>query len=298
MGTAMKIIIIVTISFMAQSAAAENYVGIILDGHQENCKIKSKGEEYDCAESKHLYAGDEVIKTPDIKALTIKWLPYANGKELNKTTLTVIFEPPKNKKGIVQNINKFLGFVKTEHYVSVAVTRGVLGEYGMPQPGNNSTIISGQKITFVCEGERGRYLVFMDSKGNEIYKRETKGEYIVQLTPEEIGMKNSEIYYWNLSGLKTNKPFKIRLLTEELAQQVISDLEKLANEKIGDPEKKIKQAAYLQFLSDTYPDEIDLYWLSHQILDELKENALLKDDDQIVRARLKKSYLRHLSNTM
>jgi len=243
-----------------------------------------------------LYIGDEVTRKPDIGALNIKWIPYAKEKKLNKTTLAVLFEPPKSKNLILHIINEYLVFVKMEHNVSVAATRGALSEYGMTQPGNNSTIISGYKITFVCEGGCSRYLVFMDSKGNEIYKREVKDEYILQLTPEEIGMKKSEIYYWKLSNLKTNKPFKIRLLTEELAQLVIWDLEKLANEKISDPEKKIKQAAYLQFLSDTYPDEIDLYWLSHQILDELKEDAFLKDDDQIVRAKLKKNYLRHLSN--
>ena len=298
MRIALKIVITVLIIFMAQSATAESYIGIILDGYQENCKVKSKGEEYDCADSKQLFAGDEVIKKPDIKVLKIKWMPYANGKELDKTTLIVVFEPPKSKKGILQNISEFLGFVKTEHRVSVAATRGGLSEYGMPQPGNNSTIISGQKTTFICVGERGRYIVFKDSKGTEIYKKETKGEYIVQLTPEDIGMKSSESYFWNFSGAKINKPVKIRLLGDEIARQVISDLKEIGNEKISNPEKKIKQAAYLQFISDTYPEEIDLYWLSYQILEGLKEDTSLKEDDRIFRERLKKNYLRHLSNMM
>lgn len=298
MRAGMEIIIVLTIICMAQAAAAEYYVGIILDGHQDNCKIKSKGEEYDCAESKRLYAGDEVIKKPDIKALKIKWMPYANGKEINKTTLVVTFEPPKSKKGVVQNISEFLGFVKTEHRVSVAATRGVLGEYGMPQPGDNSTIISGQKTTFICEGDRTRYIVFNNSKDGEIYKKETKGDYIVQLTPEEIGMKPTELYHWHFSGSKINKPLKIRLLSEEVSRQVSADLERIGNEKISEPEKKIKQAAYLQFMSDTYPEEIDLYWLSRQILEGLKEAMSLKEDDRILKERLKKNYLRHLSNTM
>lgn len=298
MKIAISIIITVTIICIAQWAAAENYVGIILDGYQENCKVKSKGEEFNCAESKHLFAGNEVIKKPDIKALKIKWTPYANGKELDKTTLIVVFEPPKSKKGVVQNISEFLGFVKTEHRVSVAATRGGLSEYGMPQPGDNSTIISGQKTTFICVGERGRYIVFKDSKGIEIYRKETKGEYTVQLTPEDIGMKSSGIYYWNFIGANMSKPLKIRLLGEEVASQVVSDIEKIGNEKISEPEKKIKQAAYLQFISDTYPEEIDLYWLSYQILEGLKEDVSLKEDDRIFRERLKKNYLRHLSNTI
>jgi hypothetical protein len=111
---------------MISIASAGNYIGIILEGYQKDCVVESDGEKYDCKESRNrrLYAGDKVTKKPDIKVLKIKWAPYASGKELDATSLLVVFEPPKDKKGIVLAVKEFLGLVKTGHTVSVGATKG------------------------------------------------------------------------------------------------------------------------------------------------------------------------------
>jgi hypothetical protein len=51
-------------------------------------------------------------------------------------------------------------------------------------------------------------------------------------------------------------------------------------------------------MSDAYPKELDLYWLSYQVLEEIKEKSTLNEDDKILVQELTKSYLKHLSETM
>jgi hypothetical protein len=278
-------------------ASADNYIGIILEGYQRDCIVQSRGEEYDCRESRQLYAGDKVIKKPDIKALKIKWAPYASGKELNKTSLLVIFEPPNDKKGIVQGVRDMLGLAKTGHTISVGATRGG-ADMVIPQPGNNATLISGQKSTFAWESEGGKYIVFKDSKGAEVFKKDLKGEPVLQLSPEEIGMKPGEAYTWNITGTRTNREFRVRVLPQDVAQQVTGDLREIEQEPIGTVEKVLRKAVYLQFMSDAYPQDIDLYWFSYRLLEGIKDERILKEDDKVLLSDLKRNYLRHVRDSM
>ncbi len=299
MKTLSKIVLIALfLSCLVPAVSAENYIGIILDGYQRDCVVQSRGEDYDCKECRQLYAGDKIIKKPDIKALKIKWAPYARGKQLDTRSLVVVFEPPKDKKGILQGIKEILGLVKTGHSVSVGATRGRSSELRVPQPGNNATIISGQNITFAWESGSGKYIVFKDSKGTEVFKKELKGESFIQLPAEEITMKPAEIYTWNISGARNNKQFKIRLLSDEIAQQVTADLKEIEKKGISSAEKEIRKAAYLQFMSDAYPQDIDLYWLSYSLLEGIKDESISKKDDKVLLDELKKNYVRHVRETM
>lgn len=283
---------------MSSTASAESYIGIILDGYQKDCIVQSRGEDYDCKEDRQLYAGDKVTKKPAVKALKIKWAPYASGKESDATSLMVVFEPPKDKKSILQGVKEVLGLVKTGHTVSIGATRAGSDEPLAPQPGNNATVLSGQNITFAWESGSGKYIVFKDSKGMEIFKKDLRGQSFIQLRSEEIGMKPSEVYTWNISGAKSNKQFRIRLLADETAQQVIADLQQIEKEASGNLESTTRKAAYLQFMSDSYPQDIDLYWLSSGILERIKNERALKEDDKALIEELKKNYLRHVRETM
>ena len=90
-------------------AQAENYKAVILEGYEQDCVVESRThEQYDCKTSKTLYVGDKVTKKPDIMALKIKWAPYASWKELDPTSSVVVFEPPKDMKGVVGTQAKHL----------------------------------------------------------------------------------------------------------------------------------------------------------------------------------------------
>ena len=103
---------------------AEACVGIILDGFQKDCTVKSRGEISPCEERRQLYRGDKIRKLPNLQSLKIKWAPYAGGKELDGSTLLVTFEVPEDKNGILQSVKEMVGFVKTKHSLVVGATRG------------------------------------------------------------------------------------------------------------------------------------------------------------------------------
>ena len=270
---------------------AEAYIGIILDGFQKGCTVTSRGENFLCEERRQLYRGDQVKKVPDLQSLRIKWAPYAGGKEIDRTTLLVTFEVPADKKGILQNVREMVGFVRTKHSIVVGATRGGV----VLLPGNQATLLPGQKVLFTEESGAGKSILFRDSLGHEVFKRDLKGESRVWLTPEEIGMKPFEVYSWSMTGPESGKPFTVRLPGDETIRQVTADLNEIEGEKSGDMEKRIKKAAYLQFMSDSYPKEMDLYWLSYQLLSELPEGA--SEDDQNTVRELKRSYLKHVIDT-
>jgi hypothetical protein len=163
-----------------------------------------------------------------------------------------------------------------------------------PQPGDNATLISGQNVTFAWESDGGKYIVFKDNKGAEIFRKDLKGQSSIQLYPEEMGMKTSEVYTWTISGSRSNKQFKVRLLSSEVARQVTADLKEIEKEAISDTKKMIRKAAYLQFMSDSYPQDIDLYWLSYSVLENITDECGLKEDDKVLLEELRKNYLRHV----
>lgn len=295
----MKVKITPTIGFIAALAlcmtslvSAENYIGIILDGYQENCTVViNEKEEYNCDVDRHLYEGYKIIKKPNVKALKIKWAPYASGKERDATSLLVVFEPPDNKKRIVQSIKEYLGFIKPEHVTSVGATRG---QARFPQPGDNATVISGQKTTFAWGNGSGASISFKDSRGAEVFRKQLQGKSHVQLAPEEIGMKPGEVYTWNVVGLREIGRFRVRLLNVETAQQVTSDLNEIGKEQMSDAEKGVKKAAYLQFLSDSYSQEMDIYWLSCQVLEGIKDESILNEDVKALLEELRNRCLKHM----
>lgn len=279
-------------------APSETYVGILLDGFQKDCRVQSKGEDFACEERRQLYKGDQITKLPNVRALKIKWAPYASGKELDATRLLVNFDPPENRKGILGNVKEMVGLVKTKHSVMIGATRGDDYELKIPQPGNHATVILGQKITFTTERGSGKYIVFKDSRGKEVSKKDLKGASSIQLTPEEIEIKSSEAYSWSISGSRNDRQFTMKLLNNEMSQQISEDLREIDREGLSEAEKGIKKAAYLQLMSDAYPQDIDLYWLSYQVLKEIKDKRTLKEDDEMVVQELTKNCLKHVLETM
>jgi len=287
----------VLVLWFPSTASAENYVGIILDGYQKNCVVHSMGIDYDCNDKRQLYAGDKVTKTPDINEVKIKWAPYTTGKELTKTSLMVSFEPPKDKKNIVQGIKDMLGLAKTKHKMFIGATRGGFGDI-IPQPGDKATLLPGQETTFACESDGGRYLVFKDSKDREIFKKKLGEDPVVRLNPEEIGMRPDEVYTWKISGSRTNSQFTVRLLPMAVVHQVKADLMKIEKEAMGKVDELIQKALYLQFMSDAYPKEIDMYWLSYTVLETVKDDVTLSNDDRSLIDELRRNYRRHTRERM
>jgi hypothetical protein len=65
----------------------------------------------------------------------------------------------------------------------------------------------------------------------------------------------------------------------------------IEGEKASPLDTIIRKAAYLQLFSDAYPDKVDLYWLSNQLLEENTAEPT-KDRNEIVE-RLRERYSIH-----
>jgi len=307
--------------FISTSFAAVSHKGIILDGYQEGCTIQvqnaayKESEVYDCALSRLLFPGYKVVKNPDLKALRIKWAPYAMGEIKDSTTLLVVFNPPQKKKDILSQILEYMGFVKTSRSIFSGATAyresisnkmvaGTLSTSalgisafatdGMPMQGyasnmkklypvDLSTVLPRQAVDFYWYNKEGENIIFEDGRGTEIFRRQVENLTNLSLTPEDIGMKSGEAYTWHITGLRDFKKHRIEILELESYHQVLSDLKEIDMDKelANSTEKALKKAAYLNFLSDTYPDKINLYWLSYQILKGINEDTLGPEDKRL-----------------
>lgn len=277
---------------LASTTFAENYIGVIIDGYQKDCTVRSREENYDCEGYRLLYAGDIITKKPSIKSVQIKWAPYASGKEMDRTSTQVVFEPPKDRKGVLQRTKELLGLMKTAHRMEVGASRG--GFLVVPQPGSNASLISGEKTTFSWNDQNGKYIIFGNSSGREIFRKELKGESYVDLSPEDIGMSAGETYTWYISGSGSTRQNTIRVLPQGLAIQVLGDLAQIDKGSVSGTDKLIEKSLYLQFISDAYPQDMDLYWLSYRLIKGILAEEIPDDDTRAIAAQLKNNYLRRV----
>ena len=282
---------------LASIASAENYKAIILDGYEKDCTVSRSGRDYDCRINRKLYAGDKVTKKPDIQALKVKYAPYTGAQALDMTSLVVTFDPPKDKRGIVKTLKDAMGFARTASTLSIGATRTGSSKF-IPQPGNNATLLPKQKSTFTWESDGGKFIVFRDSKNTEIFRKELKDESFLRLSPLKIGMKPGEVYTWSIEGVKDGKQFNIRLLSEELIRQVANDRRIIRKEASDKVDKLIQTALYLQFISDAYPQDIDLYWLSYLVLEKIENERTLKKDEKRLIHDLRINYAMHVRNNI
>lgn len=273
---------------------AETNIGIIFDGYQSNCQIISKNDKFDCNEIRNLFVGDVIIKTPSVEKLKIKWAPYAKGKIINKTTMQVLFVPPIKKESVFANIGDYLGFVKTEHQLVLGATRGVDTLEDLPMPSDNSTVLSGQPVSFVWSENDINQFVVMDEKGTEIFsKKLTNRVKKLSLSPEEMNMKPGGQYFWQLSGSSGLKKYKIKRITDIDDAFIKGELIKIDNND-NDINKIFTKAAYFQMLSETFANSYNLTWLSYQLISNLPSD--IRESNSYLVRYISKKYIQTLND--
>jgi hypothetical protein len=290
------VILLVLLVGMDEIVSAQNPIGLLMEGYESDCKVKRGKTEINCRYLMELFQSDEIIKLPDAKKVKVQWLypPYTKAEQLNKTTLRISYNPPSNKgvlgasKEVLGLLKDALPFIKESAKVSKPVaTRGLSSPYIdlwiIPQPGYSSTVLRGYAVTFYWGIESATSILFNDSKGNVVFQKGVKGKSSIELTPEEIGLRVNEVYTWEIEGVKLDGPYTIKLLGEEIARQTKHGLKEIESMGISNEEKSIYKALYLQTVSDLFPQEVDLYWLSYimikplnnDISKELKRRCLL-----------------------
>ncbi len=289
------IICILLIICAGDCATAMNSVGFIEEGFEKDCMVTNKNYENSCRESRTLYPGDIIIKKPSVESVKIKVAPYVILKQLNDTSYEIVFDSPKDKTGLAKKILEFFGLVRSDYVRSSMTLRGGASEEDILLPGPRASALPGEKITFSQPGGGEKRVVFLDGTGKEFFSREMKGTRLY-LTPEEIGMRQDKEYVWTMEGVKNSGRNSIRLVSEETARQILSDMKEIEKQPVNEVEKGIRKAAYLQYMSDAYPEEIDLYWMSFVILEDLDKGMESTAENKVTIEMLRNNVRRGLKD--
>jgi len=289
MKTRTAIIAVMVFLFSALTpyqAMAEKAVAWIVGGC-DGCKVTrfENGEfkEYPAKQDMPLFPGDRIDKKDNIKNVRFEYLPYFEPKIKDGSTAIILNNAPVNKDSIFTRLANFLGLVKSRPREIKGTSRGAWGHDAVPL--ENATLLSGCKITFDDYYKR-KTLVFKELDGKEVFSKTFAGNDL-ELVPGKIGLQQEKMYIREIKiGATIDFRSTIRVLGKEDEAIVNNALTKIDAKKITTEEKILEKAAYLQFISDCYPDQVDLYWFSFQLLDkaEIKEERLL-DLNEILLAR-------------
>jgi hypothetical protein len=312
-----KLPVLITLGIIfSLSLAAQEAVAWIVGGH-EKCiierTVKGSLKKLNAEHKMKLYPGDKILKPGKINSVQVDFRPYAKAVKKSDGSLVIVFKPPgrMNKENFLEKIGKFLGLVKVNFYEQYGASRAM--EW-IDLPGENATVIPGQKIDFSYR-YIGKEIAFKTLRGKEIFRKKIEKDQL-SLTPEEIGLVPSGIYIWEPLGegsryaAQTNGVdfhsvpgkgaasyrYTMKLSSKKDGDLIGNDLKKIDSEKISEDEKKLKKAAYLQMMSDLYPTEINLYWLSYRFIMEIgNQNKEIKDLADTLRKRCFNHFNRGIS---
>ena len=256
---------------------ASNYVAYIEEGYQNKCVVRRNSNNYNCNNSRHLFPGDKIIKEQHVNELEIKYAPYASSLGLNSSSMIITYNPPEDKRGIFKKIAEYLDLVKTAPVAVMMASRDIVDDNMLPYIGANATLFVDKKA-FV-KRDKSKCFVIYDSNGKEIFKKYFGANRYLEILPKEIGMKPGSTYSCSKVYDDEEKYFYIKVISERMAKQIAVDLNELGRGADNDDVVIYYKALYLQLLSDAYPDEIDLYWLSYELLLEVyKMNKMVVDN--------------------
>jgi len=268
---------------------AQNHVGIILNGYEENCEITHKGKLYECEDRRELYIGDTVKKKPSVKSLKIKWAPYVKGAERGQTYLEVVATNPDALKGgaLTNAVKQYVNdFVKAPAYgTAAAVTRDPRGTFA-----DFATLHTEYALKIAYRNEALSVDVF-DAKGQKVFEAQLKAGDEVFINPKKLNMTVGEKYTLTITSKTVKRVSTITLMDEVFQSELTKGFMDIEGEKASPLDTIIRKAAYLQLFSDAYPDKVDLYWLSNQLLEENTAEPT-KDWNEIVE-RLRERYSIH-----
>ena len=270
---------------------AQNNVGIIIEGYEQNCEISHLGKTYQCEKRRELFIGDTIKKEPSVKHLRIKWAPYVEGAETGLTHLRVVASKPDKLKstGLIDSIKQYVNdFVKAPTYgKDYLVTRGT----GSLPP--FATLHNNYPLR-IKEVKYDLSVIVINSKGIKVWETNVKSGGELLISPVEIPILANEKYTLAVEMHVDKDVSSITLMDETLQNEVNIGFETIGSEKASSIDQLIRRVAYCQLLSDIYPDKVDLYWLGRQLI---KENtAKPSEEQQKVIDGLDERYFNHFSS--
>ena len=293
--------------------AESSFVGVIVKGYEENCEVIHDNVKYNGSERRGLYVGDIIVKKPSIDELEVQLEPYVKLESLDSdnndkvTKVRVVYKDDSNDVNILERTKNFIkGFlrpVKLTYFFAATRDFGDEAERNrckyilqkeLDKPSPYSTVFLATPVEFVWDYDFSA-IVFEDLGGQEVFRKNVKDAYSAGLSPEEMDLKRDTMYNWyyEYEDVPLEKKYKMKLLDRQTERKVLDTLKEIDKQEIMSIEKTVQKSAYLQLFSDK-DENVDLYWLSYQILPK-NVDALNEEDTSLV-CKLKFRYMKYLEN--
>lgn len=156
-----------------------------------------------------------------------------------------------------------------------------------PNPCRDSTLLMNEKIYFVSSLD-GEKIVLKNAKGKVIFeqaviKDKKLGIVKFALKPSDLKLKTKQQYSWGTNECPDRYTFTI--LDNKTEKEILAKLAELETENISPEQIAVNKAKYLQDFSDNNSKDIDLYWLSAQLMFEISptDENIKKEKEQILK---------------
>lgn len=275
--------------------ADSDEVGFFLMEERE-CSIENRNRQ--CLQGEGLFEGDTIKLSLSRKPgeLPIRWISqYARLEPIVPGQYQVVYRPPAKKSVLVSLALDFLGFTRerSRRWTAIAATRGAPYQPRSQRPAESATLMPGQPVRFSWCGRTAQRIVVKDPEMKVVFARPVRGLSSVLLNPDELPLRRYVAYTWDVIGSRSAQKRALRMLAPESVAVVrAAFLELEEKEDLEESEKVIAKASFVQVMTETYPEEVGLNWLSDQLLEELDEDALSKEESGMVRYLKRKNRIR------
>lgn len=237
-----------------------------------------------------LYPGDAI--TGNVGYVQIKCAPYADFHAQNGAYV-ISYNPPSGIRAVAQNVVDYASsFWNNVETVVSGASRGSEDDLNLkPQPGFDVTLLTNQTVCFAWDGSAKNFVIANEA-GEKIFEQAISGAKKFEVVPSEANLKAGQKYSWSVNG---NEQFTFTILDSQTEKEILDGLAEIDAENLSTEERALKKAAYVQLVSDIYPDKVDLYWLSAQWLSEISPTDKKFKDDRFV---LLKKCSQHLDDEM
>ncbi len=193
---------------------------------------------------------------------------YAHSKFLNDSEIVASVVSRNDSKNMLSKIGNaiasYLGFIKEDFYSTSATQRNI---YLTKFSDSSLTVVDFLPVIFTCSN--GKTFTVYDFDHRELFTEELKGENSFEFIPQKIDLKSDSIYYWRIMDNFDGREGEIKIIDNKFQKKIrsaFSAIDKLAKNL---SERNIKKALYLQIISEIYYNDLDLYWLSYQIIQNI-----------------------------
>ena len=254
-------------------------VGIFLR-LEKNCSVMDEGAKISCSKGLGLRNGDSVVTSQDPNSLKIQWISKSVRLDrIAANTYRVVYTAPNEKRSVVGTVLDVLGFARTSSRVTaLAVTRGAKPL----QPGPAATLIAGMPTIFAGWSDKATRFVIRNEAGAIVYEQPTANLPEIRLLPEKAGLMQGKTYAWKTEGSRS-EALALTLLDEKttaVINEAFSSID--GNATISPNDKIFAKATTALYLTENFPQEVSLGWLTYQLVDQMQGLITKEDKDMVL----------------